>query len=196
MALDTHAKKNKPTIDHSGKGVHGKVCWLIVYHQIQKYLVSNICRPPEKYVAELDDFIIQFSTFLTLLQHRIKTLFIWGDFNTNLFEFSTNTHFNHYFKGFSPGLPYKHNYNPRHLVLLITSFCNDIGGTVNSTSGLLINDISDHKMISTHPPNDLYKNKMNTFRVMDNNNEASINNFCNELGSLNIYDHLNKRDYS
>ena len=49
-------------------------------------------------------------------------------------------------------------------------------------------------MISTHPPNDLYKNKMNKFRVMDNNNEASINNFCNELGSLNIYDHLNKRD--
>ena len=28
---------------------------------------------------------------------------------------------------------------------------------------------------------------------MEKNNEASINNFCNELGSLNIYDHLDKR---
>ena len=71
--------------------------------------------------------------------------------------------------------------------------CNDIGGTVDSTSGLLINDISDHKMIFTHLPNDLYKNKVNKFIVIEKNNEASINNFCNELGSLNIYDHLDKR---
>ena len=34
---------------------------------------------------------------------------------------------------------------------------------------------------------------MNKFIVMEKNNEASINNFCNEFGSLNIYDHLDKR---
>ena len=42
-------------------------------------------------------------------------------------------------------------------------------------------------MIFTHLPNDSYKNKVNKFIVMEKNNEASINNFCNELGSLNIY---------
>ena len=49
----------------------------------KKYLVSNIYRPPEKYVAELDEFITEFSSFLTLLQHRIRTSFICGDFNVN-----------------------------------------------------------------------------------------------------------------
>ena len=29
-------EKNELTLDHSERGVHGKVCWLIVYHQIQK----------------------------------------------------------------------------------------------------------------------------------------------------------------
>ena len=38
-----------------------------------------------------------------------------------------------------------------------------------------------------------YKSKVNKFIVLEINNEASINNFCNELGSLNIYDHLDKR---
>ena len=48
-------------------------------------------------------------------------------------------------------------------------------------------------MIFTHLPNDSYKNKVNKFIVLEKNNEASINNLCNELGSLNIYDHLDKR---
>ena len=39
--------------------------------------------------------------------------------------------------------------------------CNDIGGTVLSTSRLLTNDLSDQKMISTHLPNDSYKNNVN-----------------------------------
>ena len=77
--------------------------------------------------------------------------------------------------------------------LIDNILCNDIGRTVDSTSGLLINDISDHTIIFTHLPNDLYKNKVNKFVVMEKNNEAFINNFCNELGSLNIYDHLDKR---
>ena len=47
----------------------------------KKYLVLNIYKPPEKYVAELDEFITEFSSFLTLLQHRIRTSFICGDFN-------------------------------------------------------------------------------------------------------------------
>ena len=48
-------------------------------------------------------------------------------------------------------------------------------------------------MIFAHLSNDSYKNNVNKFIVMEKNNEASIDNFCNELGCLNIYDHLDKR---
>ena len=65
---------------------------------MQKNIWCRIFRPPEKYVAELDEFITEFLSFLTLLQHRIRTSFICGDFNVNLLESSTNAHFNHYFE--------------------------------------------------------------------------------------------------
>ena len=158
-------------------------------------MLSNIYRPPEKYVAELDslqnfhNFYIYDAYNLTLLQHRIRTSFICGDFNVNLLEISTNAHFNNYFesiisKGFFPRITLPTRIQPPSFSLIDNILCNDIGGTVDSTSGLLINDISDHKMIFTHFPNDSYKNKVNKFIVMEKNNEASINNFCE------YYDHI------
>ena len=103
-------------------------------------------------------------------------------------EISTNTHFNHYFeyiisKGFFPRITLPTRMQPPSFSLIDNFLCSDIVGTVDYTSGLLINDISDHKMICTHLPNDSYKNKVNKFIVMEKNNGASINNFCNELGS-------------
>ena len=113
-------------------------------------------------------------------------------------QISINAHFNNYFesiisKGFFSRITLPTRIQPPSFSLIDSILCNDIGGTVDYTSGLLINDISDHKIIVTHLPNGSYKNKVNKFIVMENNNEASINNFCNELGSLNIYDHLDKR---
>ena len=48
-------------------------------------------------------------------------------------------------------------------------------------------------MIFTHLPNDSYQIKVKSSIVIEKNNEASHKYFCNELGSLNIYDHLDKR---
>ena len=48
-----------------------------------------------------------------------------------------------------------HSYSriqPPSFSLIDNIICNYIGGTVDSTSGLLINDISDHKIIFTHLP--------------------------------------------
>ena len=78
-------------------------------------------------------------------------------------------------KGFSPRLPYQPTrMQPPSFSLIDNILCNDIGGTVNSTSGLHINDISDHKMIFTHLPND---NKVNKFIIIGKNNEASLKVF-------------------
>ena len=87
------------------------------------------------------------------------------------------------------GLSYIWDCNDSDCVIITPSFsliddsiCNDVGGAVDSTSDLLINDISDHKMIFTHLPNDLYKNKVSKFIVMQKNNEASTsNNFTMNL---------------
>ena len=49
----------------------------------KKYIISNIYRPPEKYVVELDLFIGEFSEFLVALHNYNRSTFVCGDFNIN-----------------------------------------------------------------------------------------------------------------
>ena len=86
--------------------------------------MSNIYRLPEKYVAELDEFITEFSSFsnIVLGLHifvEISMLICWKFLLTLILIIILSLLFP---KGFSPGLHYQQEYNPRHLVLLITSF--------------------------------------------------------------------------
>ena len=69
---------------------------------------------------------------------------------------------------------------------------NDIDKTSNSISGLLINDLSDHKIIFTFHKNKSYLEKVNKFIEVETRDARSMNNFVNELKDLNIYDQLDK----
>ena len=57
-------------------------------------------------------------------------------------------------------------------------------------SGLLINDLSDHKMIFTWHKNNTYIEKVNKVVEIEKRDDASMSNFAEELISLNIYDKL------
>ena len=57
-------------------------------------------------------------------------------------------------------------------------------------SGLLINDLSDHKIIFTWLKNKTYIEKVNKFVEIEKRDDASMSNFAEELASLNIYDKL------
>ena len=63
----------------------------------------------------------------------------------------------------------------------------------NSTSGLLIKDLSDHKIIFTFHKNKSYLVKVNKFIEIETRDERSMNNFVNELKETNIYDQLDKQ---
>ena len=64
----------------------------------RKYIISNIYRPPEKYIEELDRFIEEFEIFLTIIERYKKSAFICGDFNIHLLEINNNRRFNTYFE--------------------------------------------------------------------------------------------------
>ena len=57
---------------------------------------------------------------------------------------------------------------------------------------LLINDLSDHKIIFTFHKNKSYLEKVNKFIEVETRDARSMNNFVNELKDLNIYDQLDK----
>ena len=58
------------------------------------YTISNVYRPPERYIIELDLFIGEFSDYIESLCNLKKSCYICGDFNINLLDINSNQHVN------------------------------------------------------------------------------------------------------
>ena len=109
--------------------------------------------------------------------------------NINLLKITSNQHVIEYFESICPM-----GYFPR--VTLLTRihniFANSLYETENAIPGLLINDLSDHKIIFTFHQNNSYIDKVNTFINIEKRDDLSMNKFVDELTSLNICDKLDK----
>ena len=163
----------------------------------KKYLISNIYRPPERYVVELDLFICEFANFIDSLRGLNRVSYICGDFNINLLEITSNKYANEYFesicsRGFFPRITLPTRIQPPSFSLIDNILTNEIDKNTDSISGLLINDLSDHKIIFTFLNDKSYLVKVDKFIDIEKRDERSMNNFINELKSLNIYDQLDK----
>ena len=117
----------------------------------RKYIISNIYRPTEKYIEELYRFIEEFEIFRTIIKRYKKSAFICGDFNIKI---NNNRHFNTYFdsiiaKGVFPRITLPTRIQASSCTLIDNILINNIDETAQSKSGLLANDISDHKLIFT-----------------------------------------------
>ena len=131
----------------------------------RKYRISNIYRPPEKYIEELDRFIEEFEIFLTIIKRYKKSAFIRGDLNINLLVITNNRRFNTYFesiiaKGFFPRITLPTRIQASSCTLIDNILTNNIDETTQSKSGLLVNDISDHKILFTYQINNSHKIKL------------------------------------
>ena len=135
------------------------LCVEISHHSkaSKKYILCDLYRLPGGNVDEFRLFSDEFSSFLTSMKQLKHATFVTGDFNIDLLKIDTNAHFNSYFdriiaKGFFPRitLPTRlsatSNYTTNTLIDNI--FTNNIEENSKSNSGILINEISDHKMIS------------------------------------------------
>ena len=59
---------------------------------LNKNIISNIYKPPERYVVELDLFISEFSHFIDSLRGLNRLSFICCDFNINLLDIISKEH--------------------------------------------------------------------------------------------------------
>ena len=163
----------------------------------KKYVLTNVYRPPERFVDELNVFIQEFSSLLNFLQDLNRISFVCGDFNINLLEINSNPHYNDYFesiysKGFFPRITMPTRIQPPSFSLIDNILCNSLDDAAKSVSGVLITDISDHKMIFTVHPNNSVKQKIDKFIEIEKRDQLSMDNFIDELASLNILDKLDK----
>ena len=163
----------------------------------RKYIISNIYRTPEKSIEELDIFIEEFEIFLTLIKSYRKSVFICDDFNINLLEINNNRRFNTYFdyiiaNVFVPRITLPTRIQASSCTLIDNILTNNINETAQSKSGLLVNNISDHKIIFTYLINNSHKIKMEKFiKIEKINDKVSMESFADELKNFNIYDKMN-----
>ena len=116
--------------------------------------------------------------------------YVCGDYNIDLLEVKTN---NHYFEYFDEVL--SQSFIPRITLpteqsstLIDNIYTNNIDE--RESSGILLNQISDHQMIFTLLENFSYVTQAPKFVEIQTNDPESIQSFVNELDELNIYNHL------
>ena len=160
----------------------------------KKYLISNIYRPLE---LDLDLFICEFRNFIDSLRGLNRVSYICGDFNINLLQITSNKYANEYFesicsRGFVPRITLPTRIQPPSFSLIDNILTTEIDKNTDSIYGLLINDLSDHKIIFTFLNDKSYLVKVDKFIDIEKRDERSTNNFINELKSLNMYDQLDQ----
>ena len=163
----------------------------------KKYLISNIYRLPNEIVQDVNIFTNEFSTYLSLIKNRKRSSFICGDFNINLLLLDAKQHYNNFYdcvteKSFFPQITLPTRIQNESYTLIDNIFTNDIEKSIKSKSGILINDISDHKIIFTFQENLSYIEKTEKYIYTEKYDEISMQQFIIELNNLNIYEHLNQ----
>ena len=163
----------------------------------RKYLLCNVYRLPCYLSEDINLFTIEFSNFLRSVKHINSSVFICGDFNINLLLISSNRHFADYFDnvistGFFPKITLPTRIQESSSTLIDQIWSNNLEENIKSTSGIIINDISDHKMIFTFIENTAYVEKHEKYIKVEHKNQSSVKNFVDELESMKIYDKLNQ----
>ena len=152
----------------------------------KKYLLSNIYRLPNEIVQDVNTFTDEFSLYLSLLKRRKHSSFVYGDFNINLLSLDNKRHVNHSFetvmvKCFFPKITLPTRIQNTSHTLIDNIFSNNIEDGLKSKSGILINDISDHKIIFTYEENMSYVEKNAKYIEIEKQDELSLANFVEEL---------------
>ena len=167
----------------------------------KKYLLCNIYRLPGLIVDDFCNFIDEFSSFLSFINNLRHSTYICGDYNIDLLQIQSNHHLHSYFetilsKGFFP-----HITLPTRLSAASNFTCNTLIDNILTNNidefstvkpGILINDISDHKMIFIYIENYNYVKKVDKFIEIEKKDNLSHKRFIDELKSLNICDQLNQ----
>ena len=165
----------------------------------KKYLIGNMYRLPGMIVDDFKTFIDEFTSFLTTIKNMKHSAFICGDFNIDLLKIGSNRHFSSYFdsvisNGFFPRitLPTRLSeaINTSSNTLIDNILTNNIEENYRAKSGILINDISDHKIIFTYQENNAYTEKSEKYVTIENMSEHSMQSFIDELQSINICEKL------
>ena len=133
--------------------------------------------------------------FVRLVKNLNRSSYICGDYNIDLLKIKANRHFNDFFNnlitvGFFPKITLPTRFTEQSSSLIDNVFSNNIDE--RESSGILLNQISDHQFLFTYIEKLSYIERVPKFIDIEKNDANSLENFIQELNDMNIYDQLLK----
>ena len=159
----------------------------------KQYILCNIYRTPNELVDDINTFTNELSSFLVKLKNLKYSAYLCGDYNIDLLKVKINKHYCNYFddvvsNGFFPKITLPTRLSDHSSTLIDNIFTNNMDES--GTSGILLNNISDHQMIFTYVENVSYITEVPKFIEIEKSDDRLMHAFVNELNELNIYDQL------
>ena len=143
--------------------------------EFTKYIIGNIYRRPSSILAELDQFIEEFTLVAHNLQEKPSKSYLCGDYNINLLKIDSSQHYGRFFEnmttlGFFPQITRPTRLSGDSNTLIDNIFTNNFCKA--HLAGILVTPVSDHLM---------------QFCIVKGRQGCNINNFpkCIEVENIN-----------
>ena len=156
----------------------------------RKYIIGSIYRRPSQLVADLTQFIDEFSETLAKIHATCKQAYIIGDYNIDLLQLHRNIYYNTFYEnvtaqGFFPKLTRPTRSFGNTHTLIDNVFTNNIGKP--HISGILTHHVSDHFMSFCVVEGKVKRTKDTPKYIeVENITPLSISNFKAEIGSSDL----------
>ena len=155
-------------------------------------IMGNIYRSPGELVANYQTFINELLPVLSLLQTLKPDVVIAGDTNNNLLNVNENKKIAEFFdafisQSFYPKITLPTIFSDQSASLIDNFFCKLIPTTYKTSSGILVNRISDHLPYFICLEHSTKKQKVAQLIGIKNNSIMSMNKFRSEIDASNIY---------
>ena len=154
-------------------------------------ILGNIYRPPRNLIVNYRTFLNELTPILALFDKYKSEIILTGDININLLDINNKDIFSEIFDtlishSFYPKITLPTRFSNRKGTLIDNFFCKLTEATLNSTSGILLKQFSDHHpyftfldMLNRYQPN-LRKIKITKC------SQVSVDNFINDIKNANI----------
>ena len=159
-------------------------------------IVGNIYRPPRDVLQHYQTFTSELASIITVLSKSKCEVVLSGDYNIDLLKLNDNTKISDFFDTitsltFYPIITLPTRFSDRRCTLVDNFICKFSPAIMNSTTGILTNNISDHQPYLINIHNLTTAQNTPTFVRINTQHYNSMNNFKMNIGNANILNKLN-----
>ena len=164
-------------------------------------IIGNIYRLPRQTSAEIEQFINNFSETLSILTNRNNEVVLCGDFNLNLLRIKDDSGISNFFdtlmsNSFVPKITVPTRFSTNSATLIDNIFCKVSNNFSSSTTGVLIDRISDHQPYYIALDYIIQRRLSPKTVKINRYNNISIDKFKQELLQENIINKLDSSPHS